>query len=140
MITRALFVILGISLVACGPQKRFNRLIKKHPELVQTIEVKVKDTFIHNDTFFYPGFVDSFYMPGDTIIENDTLWIERAGPQIKVKIKPQILTKTDTIIREITVPGKLITITKKQPITTILGSIILILLLLLMLAMATKKK
>ena len=40
-----LFYIFFIALLfACSPQKRLNRLVKKHPELVKTDTITVKDT------------------------------------------------------------------------------------------------
>lgn len=52
--------LIGFVLVSCSPQKRFTRLIKKHPELIQT------DTFIRIDTV-------KVIVPR---IEHDTAFIE----------------------------------------------------------------
>ena len=38
------YLILILILTACSPQKRFTRLIKKHPELLTTDSVKLIDT------------------------------------------------------------------------------------------------
>ena len=41
---KLIFVILIALLFSCSPQKRLNRLIKKHPELVKTDTIVVRDT------------------------------------------------------------------------------------------------
>lgn len=41
---KILFVILLAFLFSCSPQKRLNRLIKKHPELVKVDTIVVRDT------------------------------------------------------------------------------------------------
>jgi len=41
---KLIFVILIALLFSCSPQKRLNRLIKKHPELVKIDTIVVRDT------------------------------------------------------------------------------------------------
>jgi len=38
--------IIAIGLLSCSPQKRLNRLVKKHPHLIQNDTVIVHDTLI----------------------------------------------------------------------------------------------
>lgn len=77
---KILFVILLAFLFSCSPQKKLNRLIKKHPELVKVDTIVVRDTIrdtisivtesVKTDTVF------SLYEVHDTItITKDNLTI-----------------------------------------------------------------
>lgn len=73
-----LFILLAFFFVACNPQKRLSRLVKKHPEL------STVDSIIYRDTFY------TNYIRTDTIIKfynyTDTVFIEKE--KLKIKILP----------------------------------------------------
>lgn len=100
----ALFV-----LNACTPQQRINKLLKKHPDLVNTINTTVIDTFItrsyHYDTLLKANrFTDTIVINKNNILtkffynyKTDSLYINN-------------YVAADTIIKVITVPGKAINV------------------------------
>jgi hypothetical protein len=117
-------IIALVLLASCSPAARFDRLIKKHPELVKRMDttIRVKVTVYKTDTF---------YVKGDTIIReanldsltssfselySDSLYsISMSLDSLKkirakVVFKPRTLTKLDTIYvdKVITVPAKVV--------------------------------
>jgi hypothetical protein len=117
-------IIALVLLASCSPAARFDRLIKKHPELVKRMDttIRVKVTVYKTDTF---------YVKGDTIIReanldsltssfselySDSLYSISMSldslKKIKAKVvfKPRTLTKLDTIYvdKVITVPAKVV--------------------------------
>jgi hypothetical protein len=102
-------------LTACNPQRRLNRLVKKHPELVKVDTLIIRDSFkitvpsIQIDTFVkLEQLKDTIYFQKDFVTvklfqRNDTIFM---------------LAKTDTIFKtvykEIKVPYKFVE-PKKPP-------------------------
>ena len=66
-----LFVIVTcIAIISCGsPKKRYDRLIRKYPQLVETDTVIVRDTIIREVKVPVPEYKDSFIITHDTIID-----------------------------------------------------------------------
>lgn len=95
IIPALLFLISG-----CSYQQRFNRLIKKHPDLLG----KADTTYIH-DTISYN---DTIVTIGDTVeIFNVDTFIDTEYQTIYVtKEKVKIITKPKVIIKEVKVPTK----------------------------------
>tara|TARA_R110002126_G_scaffold291068_1_gene450275 strand:- start:74 stop:478 length:405 start_codon:yes stop_codon:yes gene_type:complete len=106
-----LFVIVTcIAIISCGsPKKRYDRLIRKYPQLVETDTVIVRDTIIREVKVPVPEYKDSFIITHDTIIETEKLIIERRGDFFGVTIKPDTITFRDTIPYEVKVPGRVYT-------------------------------
>ena len=96
----------------CSAKKRYQCLIKKHPELVETDTVFVRDTIIKEIKVPVPEYRDSFIIKHDTIIETEKLIIYRKGDLLDITVKPDTITFRDTIPFEVKVPGKVATITK----------------------------
>lgn len=75
------YIILIIFLCSCSPQKRIDRIVRKHPELLTKDTIKIRDTLItksvNTDTIFNINF--------------DTINIE------KEKLKVQLIRINDTI-------------------------------------------
>jgi len=117
-------------LASCSPAARFDRLIKKHPELIKRIDTSVKVGI----TVYR---VDTFYVKGDTIIQgvnldsltcsfrelySDSLYSISMSidslKKVKAKVvfKPRILTKSDTIYVEktVTIPAKVVEVENKK--------------------------
>ena len=89
--------------VGCSPYRRFQRLIKKNPEFIQTRLDTMYSTVTDFDTFFY----------NTTTL--DTFW----SYDTTLKLKVVYITKKDTIFKTIK-PKKAqnIVITKKEYIQT----------------------
>lgn len=102
---------------SCSPQKKLQRLINKHPELIvkDTIQVTIKDTivvlkhskdtitnFYHNDTitiiddrrtilkYFYDTITNNIYH--DLEIKQDTIYYEKVVPVEVEKVVIEELT------------------------------------------------
>ena len=98
-----------ITVISCGsPKKRYDRLIRKYPYLVETDTVIVKDTIIKETRVPVPEYKDSFIVTHDTIIETEKLIITRRGDFFGVTVKPDTITFRDTIPYEVKVAGKIV--------------------------------
>jgi len=111
-------------LASCSPQKRFQRLVAEHPELIKELDTKVtiRDTIIKTDTIFVEGAVVETQVNIDSIIDKYTEVYDDSLVSIsvsldslkqlktKVHIKDRFFTRTDTIYyeKEIIVPAKVI--------------------------------
>ena len=101
---------LFLFVLACNPQKRLNRLIRKHPELVQ------KDTIRISDTVIVPAITT------DTIWHskpNDTLYLYKDKLQVQVirhydTIRVQANVKPETIVIKHNVPVEKVVV-KNEP-------------------------
>lgn len=104
---RYIFVLTILALAFCTPQKRFDRLVKNHPELVKPDTVFVHDTTrlpaFTNDTSFL---VKNFF---EKIVKGDTVVIEKERVVTKIyRIRDTVRINTmlpaDTIVKTIAVP------------------------------------
>jgi hypothetical protein len=111
-------------LASCSPQKRFQRLIEKNPELIKQLDTKViiRDTIVKTDTIFIKGAVVETQVNIDSIVgkytevyDDSLVSISMALTSLKqlktkVHIKDRLFTRTDTIYyeKEIIVPAKMI--------------------------------
>jgi len=107
------YIIILLLLSSCSPQKRLNRLVKKHPELINVDTLSVHDT-IHTETITADTvFKDTTFLRllRDTItVVNDRLTIKQYYYRDSIFIQGEC--KGDTLVREIRVPYKYI-----QPVT-----------------------
>ena len=93
------YFIIILLIISCSPQRRFDRLIKKHPELL------TKDTLIVKDTIRDTIRINVPEVRVDTVVEYkelfDTIYLEKE--QLKVKVwmdrekKVYIQGKCDTV-------------------------------------------
>ena len=98
-----------ITVISCGsPKKRYDRLIRKYPYLVETDTVIVKDTIIKETRVPVPEYKDSFIVTHDTVIETEKLIITRRGDFFGVTVKPDTITFRDTSPYEVKVAGKIV--------------------------------
>lgn len=103
----------------CTPQKRLDRLVKKHPHLSRIDTVKVTDTFtvmvpgIRADTnFTKPSFLDALK---DTIIlKKEQLTVKIYEYRDSVFIDAKCDTVYKTVIREVRVPYPTVTPNTKK--------------------------
>ena len=93
-----LLILVLLLLLGCSPQKRFQRLVKHHPELVDTMHIK--------DTIVQPGFVY------DTIVQlkNDTVVVQKDVVTVTLykwktdSIFVEVEKKQDTVFVDIHCP------------------------------------
>lgn len=98
-----------ITVISCGsPKKRYDRLIRKYPYLVETDTVIVRDTIIKEIQVPVPEYRDSFIIQCDTFIETKRLIIYKKGNFFGVTVKPDTITYRDTIPYEVKVAGKIV--------------------------------
>ena len=110
---RFLIAILLLGMFACTPQRRFNRLIEKHPHLLTTDTIYIHDTVeilvpkIEYDTIYSEHFFTE--ITRDTlVIQKDRLRVEIYHDTIKknVYIRGECDTITVTKIVERKIPVK----------------------------------
>ena len=95
--------ILAIALLSCSPAKRLQKLVKKHPHLIQNDTVKVIDTIliptIQIDT-------TTIFIPHKTVevINNEKVRLQYRYDTITREIYHEVECKGDTLVREILVP------------------------------------
>lgn len=111
-------------LASCSPQKRFQRLIEKNPELIKELDTKIiiRDTIVKTDTIFIKGAVVETHINIDSIVGKYTEIYDDSIVSIsmsldslkrlktKVHIKERLFTRTDTIYYEkkVIIPAKMI--------------------------------
>lgn len=101
-------LILTILLGSCSPQKRYDRLTKKYPQLVERDTVEVHDTMIYEKRIPVPEYRDSFIIKNDTVIETEKLIITKVKDQFHVVVKADTINLKDTITRTVKVAGKVV--------------------------------
>ena len=97
-----LSIILVLTLLSCSPQKKLHRLLKKHPELLQTDTIKI------NDSIFIPE------IRIDTIFHYSTLKDTIVITKENLKIK--ILEHNDTVYLDASVKSDTVVIVKEIPV------------------------
>jgi hypothetical protein len=95
-------------LFSCSPQARYNRFIKKHPELVLTDTIWLCDTFVIQKKILVPEYKDSFIIQKDTIIETKRFVITKYQDKFKVVYKADTILYRDTVKINIPVAGRII--------------------------------
>lgn len=99
---KLLILLLVINLAACSPYKRFQRIVKNHPEVLDSF-VKVKyitkvDTIVEMDTFIQKEYKDSFVLSHDTTIITERIVITKKGPKIYVTLPADTIHVKDTVL------------------------------------------
>jgi hypothetical protein len=102
-------------LIACSPQKRLNRLIKKHPELLET---KI-DTIVVRDTIVienYDTTVLSKLIKSDStiVIDNSKVFLKYYYDTLRQEIHHQVECFGDTIFFYKEVPYKVEKVVYKE--------------------------
>lgn len=98
------YLVLLLLLAACTPQKRLDRLIRKHPELVRVDSVKIIDTVITQeislDTMRVMNTHDTF------IVNRDRLTVQVIRHQDSIYVFGKCAA--DTVVIERNVPVKVV--------------------------------
>ena len=98
-------LLLAFLLLACSPQRRFTRLIEKHPDLIQTDTITRLDTVnifvpkISHDT----SFLESHLYDTITIVK-DRLKIKMWRDYDTIRVQGECDSITVTEIREVKIP------------------------------------
>jgi hypothetical protein len=89
-----LIILTALTMIACSPKARFNRLIEKHPELITTDSITIHDTI----RVVVPEVkVDTVVKVNDLL---DTIFLEKEQLKVKVWMKGDqvfIEGKCDTV-------------------------------------------
>lgn len=104
----ACFILLLLSisvLFSCSPQKKLQRLVDKHPELLQkdTLQVKVSDTIII-ESQIHDTISQFFYNDTIKIIDNSKVLVKYYVDSVTKVIYAEAEVKQDTIFYETEVP------------------------------------
>jgi len=89
---------------SCSPEAKFNRLIKKYPNLISSNIVIIKDTLIKKDTLILLQRIDSFIIKNDTVINTKNFYIEKSNEVLKIITKKDTVYFTDTFFYEKKIP------------------------------------
>lgn len=95
--------ILLLLLVSCTPQKRLNRLITKHPNLIQLDTLIVRDTIVIN-SYNYDTITNFKYSDTTIIVNTEKVLAKYYFDTLRQEIWHQIECKEDTIFYEKLVP------------------------------------
>lgn len=95
--------ILILLLVSCSPQKRLNRLITKHPNLIQLDTLIVRDTIVVN-SYNYDTITTFKYSDTTIIVNTEKVLAKYYYDTLRQEIWHQIECKEDTIFYEKLVP------------------------------------
>ena len=94
-------IVLICLIVSCSPQKRLNRLVKKHPELSQidTLNLVVRDTIAIEKQSFDTT-TQIIYHDSVTVINNERVILKYFYDTITQELNHYLENKTDTIYTE----------------------------------------
>ena len=94
-------IVLICLIVSCSPQKRLNRLVKKHPELSQidTLNLVVRDTIVIEKQSFDTT-TQIIYHDSVTVINNERVILKYFYDTITQELNHYLENKTDTIYTE----------------------------------------
>ena len=104
---RFFLFILILLIIGCSPQKRLNRLLKKHPDLLQIDTLVVKDTFVVKE---YRGDTTLIFKYHDTVVNNEKIFIKHFYDTLTREIHYEYICIGDTVIKETFIPYEKIVI------------------------------
>lgn len=102
-------ILVLLFLCSCSASKRFDRLISRHPGLIRTQLIYLRDTIIKKDTLIMFERKDSFIINRDTIINTKNFYIEKTNNILKIITKQDTVFFTDTIFYEKKISAPIIT-------------------------------
>jgi len=119
-----ILILFMTTLASCWtPKQRYDRLVTKYPDLIETDTVTIKDTLVETFEVPVPEYRDSFIIEHDTFFETKKLIIKKKGKHFGITVKPDTITFRDTIPYEVKVPGKIVKIKETNYMLTIIFSI-----------------
>ena len=129
----------AIMFFCCSPQQRIKRLLKKHPELVHTINTTIIDTFI-TKSYHYDTLLKANYFRDTIVINKNHIETKFFYDYKKDTLFISNNVAPDTLIKTITIQGKTIEIKNKFDGLKYWCMILLIILLLIGCLKAIRKK
>lgn len=111
-LTSFFLLLIAALLFSCSAEKRFQRFIKKHPELIERDTVWYRDTFFLEKKIIVPEYKDSFVIKTDTVIETKRLVITKYKDKFKVTYKADTLIVRDTLRLNVPIAGKVVYVNK----------------------------
>lgn len=95
---RVLIILILATTISCSPQKRLNRLLKNHPELLTSKKDTIYIESVESDTAFY-------YLQKDTVvIKEGKLTMKYFYNNTDSTVFIQGKCDADTVIREVQIP------------------------------------
>lgn len=114
---------LTLLLFSCSPQKRLARLVSRHPELVRTDTVVVRDTVLLPADTLVKWRETSFTVYDTVTVENEkqvVKWVRvpTGSPCDTAAMVAHIFaaTKPDTVVREVRIPCDTVSPVKEVPV------------------------
>ena len=101
---RSLICIIVISLAfGCSPQKKLQRLVKKHPELLKLDTIVIRDTVVVED---YRGDTTTIikFHDSTTVVNNEKIFLKYFYDTLTREIHHEYICFGDTIIQEKIIP------------------------------------
>lgn len=132
-------IVILLLVIGCSPQKRLDRLIRKHPELVKVDTATVIDTVIIPKVTVDTVLKDTTYfrLLRDTIvINNDRLTIRQYHTRDSIFITGEC--KDSIIIREVSVPYQTVKAVTSEKIPLYIKIIIVLMLVALLYVLVRK--
>lgn len=124
------YLVLLLLLASCTPQKRLDRLIRRHPELVRVDSVKIVDTVITRDVS-----VDTMRVMNthDTFIVNrDRLTVQVIRHQDSIYVFGKCAA--DTVVIERNVPVRVVEASTDEGVLKWLVPVLLVVIMLMLFA------
>jgi hypothetical protein len=130
-------IIFAAAIVSCSPQKKLNRLIKKHPELMVMDTIVVRDTIIIED-FVVDTITEMQFHDSTVVIDNSKVYLKYFYDTLTREIHHEVECLGQEIITEKIVPIEKVVV---QELTwwQKYGSIVIILSFLLLFLLTAKK-
>jgi hypothetical protein len=88
-----------ILLISCTPQKRLNKLIKKHPTLVQLDTIVIRDTIVIEDYSHDTTTIFQFH-DSTTVVNNEKVILKYFYDTLTREIHHEYICLGDTVIQE----------------------------------------
>lgn len=95
----AISIITFLLVFGCSPQKKLQRLVKKHPELLQLDTIVIRDTIIIED-YVHDTTTVIRYHDSTTVIDNSKVILKYFYDTLTREIHHEYICLGDTIIQE----------------------------------------
>ena len=133
----AISIITFLLVFGCSPQKKLQRLIKKHPELIKLDTIIVRDTIIIED-FVVDTITKMEYHDSTVVIDNSKVYLKYFYDTITREIHHEVECLGQEIITEKIVPIEKVVI-QKLTWWQKYGSLVLIISFLILFLLLVKK-
>lgn len=124
------YLVLLLLLASCTPQKRLDRIIRRHPELVRVDSVKIIDTVITQevsvDTMQVMNTYDTF------IVNRDRLTVQVIRHQDSIYVFGKCAA--DTVVIERNVPVRVVEASTDEGVLKWIGPVLLVIIMLMLFA------